>query len=450
MLQIVRRIAVSLILLGFVAATWSAASHRYSLFVASPNREEAMTAAQYLVSSLIGCLASIIAVSIAVLFITAQISGRSYARTLSEVYRDGTTFLVLGFYAASICGGIICLAKLTSIANTRQFWYVDLVVYLGLASVFLLLPLILVQVENINPILLASKLLRRVTTTTINRYQLSHVDAPEGKQPSYRLLTLAPYHSAGDPLGPFHELVMAAVNSNDRVSVSLFMRLLLKRIAVMSAVPYPMTLRAQPRRVLSRVVDRFYLIANRPKIMHDQITMMLHVLHYVIRRSMNLRMEWGDLDHTRHQYVFNIGQLIDALSLRLGTEPLIGIGLFATMHICFGYSDVPRYGRTEPLLALYELANKLEALGMADQSALCVEVLAVIAVRTPQLPSEFRSTSEGGLTPRLRAVYDASLRSAQTNETWLPGVAEKDPWRNRIALYKISKETHRVILCTER
>ena len=322
-------------------------------------------------------LSSILGITIAVLFITAQISSRPrYARTITEIYANKTTFVILSLFFLAISTGIASLAFVSLIVESGDYRILSFNVLVSTISIAFLCPLTLIQIENLSPYLLAMKLAKRVKPLRIYAYQLAQVDIDQdslGKL-RYSLLVWGHDHGRDDPLGPFHEVIMGAVESRDRIQLSALVRLLLQRIARYSAVPYP----AKPASTLSQTSEEpkwfnsLYLFAFAPVSPVDQLRVALHLLHYIVRRAHNLRREWGNLDTVRQQFILNIGDLIQSLNLRKGTEQIIDICLFSVMHICLGYADVPRYGRLEPLRRYYQISKELAASNKCDQALLSI------------------------------------------------------------------------------
>ncbi len=429
-----------LVLVGSATLLIAVLVGRVHLFTPAGTSVETLTVACYLLSSLVQGLSAILAVTITVLFLAALIYARErYARILAELYRDGTTLVVLGIYTAAIALGAISLSRVSLIVSTSAFLVLDVNLVAALAALALLVPLVLGQLEHINPYLLAAKLAKRITIRRVLEYRLSDVwRDPQSTKVNYVLHVFGYQHGRDDPLAPFHEVVLWAVQNRDRVAMSSLIRLLLRVAADALAVPYapvvkPTTLKgAQVRR-------RLHLLVYRPRSEEQCVAVALFVLTYVVRRAQRLREEWGHLDIVRQQYILNILDLIRAAIWRPQGAVVAEVCLYASMHICLAYRMVLRYGEEEALRHYFILATELDAAGDPTLTLLCCEIIGLLAEQTRQIPEDLLRELEDALPDPLRAQYEAARRSA-TDPEWLPGTPGRDPWRYRIAAYGPSAE----------
>lgn len=451
MLYHIRRVLSITILLAFVAAAWLAWHSTLRLFI--PSGGDTLTIALYLLSTVIQSLAAILGITVAVLFITAQVTTRAqYGRLLRDIYKDRTTYIFLSFYFLAITSGVILLSEIGTIVKLGNFRWLDLHILVSITAVVLLLPLILVQIENINPYLLAVKLSKRITVKRILAYKLVQISFPAGQagKAEYRLVVWGHLHGRDDPLGPFHEIIMGTVQARDRVTFSALIRLLLQRVAKISSVPYPSKpLRPNSsKRWLAKVSDHVFTTIPPLNSLENRLAVALHILHYIVRRTCNLRSEWGDLDTMRQQAILNIRDLITTLCLRRDSSQLIEVCLYATMHICLGYEGVRRYGQHEALSEYYDLSNILMNSGKPEEADLCVQILAVLAERTSQIPLAIRGAMEAQIHPSLVESYRKYINIARANQQWIPGSEIRDPWRYRVPDYNSGIRTQTYTMST--
>lgn len=444
MLFHVRRalLTATFLLLAFLTTT--IITGRLRIFDPPPSQPEILTIALYLLSTLVQSLAAIMGITIAVVFITAQLAVRpNYSRTITQVYRNPTVLLVLLCFISGISLGVYLLSTLHYFIAAQDYRYLDCEIVLAISSILLLVPLTLEQIENLDPYLLAARLARRITTKGIRRYGLADV-TPEVGSPqtvAYRLILWGHQHGEQDPLGAIHEIIMGAVGARDRVQLISLVRLLLKRIAGQAGVPFgrtPSRLTRGHRFSWEVARGQIALILGRERCIPDQVTVALHILHYVVRRTANLRREWGDLDAVRQEFLWTLCDLIAALNMRSGTQQVIELCLYAVMHICLSYGNVRRYGRREPLVECYRLVSDLTESAKPRQAELCLQIVALLSVRTHQLPGEPRLRGERMLAPSALATYQAARTLALDQPEWVPGNADRDPWRYRVETYRES------------
>jgi hypothetical protein len=445
-----RRLILEILLSGAAGILWLSYAGKIHIFIPSSSATDTAMAADYLLSTEVETLGSIFAITVAVLFLAAQVYTRpNYARAVTEVYRDRVTWLVLSIFVLSIVTGIVTLASVAALIVHHRYFLLDWNICLAVLSVCLLLVLTASQIANMNPYILATKLVHRISVRKIVEYNLSEVEYDKRTRAiHYKLHVYGYQHGREDPLAPFHEIVLWSVQNRDRVAMSALIRLLLSRIADAFGVPYRLT----PGRVSERrrhIRDwgfRVQLAALRPVKYDDAIRVTLFILTYVVRRSQRLRDEWGGLDIVRQQYILNIRDLIISLIRRQRTDDGLRLCLFAVMHICLSYAKIQRYGEDEALRHYYELANRLASQNRSELAKLCVQIVALLKVRTTQIPSSFLVGLESAIHPILQFEYQSAVVNANGDQSWLPGSPETDPWRYRAAAYPLEPEPHRIIL----
>jgi hypothetical protein len=430
MYSLVRRLITFLTALAFIVSIlliWTGEIHLFASYKADSDTVNNLL---YILSTIVATTGAIAGISIAMVFITLQTSARrQYARTLITLYSTPSTIVVVVSFIATILTGIYQLVRLALIVKSHDYRSVDIEVALGMFSMVFLVPLLMSQVENINPYLLAEKLCHSITPRSIRRYGLVSVSKSTGASGfRYALLTFGLYHPSHDPLGPIHEIIMGAVESKDRLQLTRLIRILLKRIAHYCGVLYTRTAQDPHDSAGKGLVNRAYMILMRPARGVTQVLITLHLLHYVVRRSHNLRKEWGDLDNVRQHFVVNLTGLIRSLNNRHGSECCIDLCLFAILHICLGYADVPRFGRIEALADLFLVASELIEKGKPQQARLAVKILAFLVRNTQQLPRQYRIQSLRQLSIELRSEYARSISVIRASSKWRPGDRTVDPW----------------------
>lgn len=433
-MSLIRRILTFAIVIATLLCFAAIYYNQLSLFRAPQKEEDIATALFYLLSTLVQTLGAITGIAVALLFLTAQFVSRpGTSRLLREVYWGPTGVLTMACFFSAISVGVLTLARVSILLENHDYRWADVNIVLAIATIALLCPLVLLQFENINPYAVARRLARRITVGRICAYGLAHVCTeltPPGRI-RYAIRRWRLDHGHDDPLGGFHEVVMQAVDAHDRVLLSLLVRLLLSRIAVVNAVPYQLVstprLNVAPRHLM---YCWLYTHFRRPRSDSNRVAVTLHILHYIVRRARNMVAEWKGRDVVRQAFVRDIIDLIETLRLRDSTNQIIVLAEFAILHICLSYTTVPRYGRIEPLAALYVTATNLYENGRVNEATLCTEILAVIAVRTGQLPPSARLEFEKELSPgHLVDVYRSAMSRAIAEVDWLPGNVEEDPWR---------------------
>lgn len=430
MLPFARRVLTIALVVLFVLALLLIYRGSLHFFRPSAHDAETLTIALYILSTLVQSLAAALGVTIAVLFIAAQFGASGqYVRSLVEIYRQRATLTIVGFFVATLAVGLLSLGALANIVRDRRYWVIDLNLALGVMAMLLLLPLVLVQIENLNPYFLAIKLARRISIRRILGYGLVSIEekAELGGRCKYKLIVWGHQHGREDPLGPFHEIVMIAVRGRDRLQVSALTRILFRRVAQTSRVPYKLLARSGAKRKMGW----FARLSSGLRVSYkasERLAVTLHILHYSIRRCENLRQEWGAIDSVRQQYLLNLADLISALSLREENRQAIEVCLFAMLHFSLAYGDVPRLGEREALTTYFQVAESLFTLGMFFEAELCAELLGVISVVTWQLPLEL--VEQRALRSEIATCF---YRGRRRKEIEFSG----DPWRDRLSRYKL-------------
>jgi len=392
----------------------------------SPNLDDGQ------ISSLLGTVvqttATFGAVALAVVFFTAQLSGVGRPSVVRELYRSRDVYLLFGYSAATVLGGYVAMVSAGQLVAPWRSRILDSIIVLGVASVLLVLPTLMSQIENLDQTMLAAKLVGRIKPAAIIDYGLSEVAVvPERKNGvTYELVTVGLRPRRVDPLRPLHELMMEAVNTRDRVLFGKLFRYLLAPVARVHGLnwDYYGDKSVWPSHPgwINRLRARRYSLSEKTHIT-------LALLHYSVKRARNLLTEWENRDIGRHGIVTGVGDLIRSLATVKDGATAIRICLYATLHIEKFYCEVRPYGRIEPMNAFFETAQILFVAGKTEEAELCARVLGWVSVRTGQLTSERSPGLESLLSDSLKETYNGARDLASLDAVWLPTAAD-DPWRN--------------------
>jgi len=437
-----RRILTAVIILFSTIAFVQVYYDWLTIYVPPVDISEIHNSCLYILSSLMQSLSAILGITVAALFITAQISVRNeYARTLPEIYKNYTTLFVLSSFFIAILTNLITLNRLSLIIASRSYQWIDFNVIIASVAILLLGPLILSQIENFSLYIIAVKLSRNITIKRISSYNLVQVQTNSKylEESTYKLTVWGNQHGRDDPLGSFHEIVMSSVQNRDRLLLSSLVRLLLKRIAKYSAVPFsvhPRPIGLKPNLYIRMRQYCYFVISPNPSNLQDRLTVTIHIFHYLIRRALYLKKEWGKIDSIRQQFILNIADLIESLNMRYCSEQSINICIIGVMHICLGFSDVQRSGQYEALARYFELSNQLYQKVKYEQASLCIRMIALISQHTNQIPIELASTLIKQLPKNLQQEFVSTQQTIKSNPDFKITGDIIDPWE-KILKYDI-------------
>jgi hypothetical protein len=364
------------------------------------------------------------------IFITAQLSVTKYS-VVQQIYKGGEIYTLLGFFTAALVAGYLALFILPSlnppsVGPIDDLRLVDTEFVLCLTSVLLVGPVLALQLENLNPLTLALKLADEINPHVVISYGLTEVDvsADNATVLHYRLITVGLRPSGVDPLRPVHEIVMETVRAQDRVLLAKLFRCVFKRVADVHGVRWNITgPLQQPGR---RTIQGLLLPFNYSK---ERAHVSLFLLHYLVKRARNLRQEWDMRDIGRHGALTVLSDVLTVLAPVSAAEPTIQMTIYASLHICEYYREIPPFGRIEPLTSYFQNANQLLEQGKVDQALLCAQILGWISVRTRQLEMR-RLSGSYELEPELKKAFTKAKLSAKRSVSWYPGREEDDPWRH--------------------
>jgi len=364
-------------------------------------------------------------IAVALLFLTAQLSA-SKPSVLRELYRSIEIYILLFYFVVTLLLGYGTLAMLPSSIGDMRF--VDTALILASTFVLLVVPVLILQIENLDLTTLSSKLADRISPRAIVDYGLTSVqfDPGDPTRIKYRLITVGLRPRGVDPFRAVHEVLMEAVTARDRVLFGKLFRHFLKQIAVVYGARWDLSSRNpfsynSPNFLLRTFARRYSL--------EERIHLSLAILHYAVKRARNLKTEWDGRDIGRHGILTGIGDLIFCLSVIPQADITIRIAIYAALHIGEYYSSIHPFGRIEPFNAYFKTSMRLEEAGKIREAELCVAMLAWISVHTEQLRHDRSPELHNELPEKLRLIFLSSQGQAQKNAAWMPGLENDDPWR---------------------
>lgn len=141
-------------------------------------------------------------VALALTFITAQLSSAK-GSVLRELYRSADVHVLVGCVVTTLLAGYAAMAGGPWAPTDHRM--ADTTLVLAVASVLLVPPVLMLQLENFNPATLAAKLADRISPRAVIAYGLSDVrriDAQGRVTVLYRLNLVGIRTGAFDPLRP--------------------------------------------------------------------------------------------------------------------------------------------------------------------------------------------------------------------------------------------------------
>jgi len=370
---------------------------------------------------------SICGVILALIFLTAQLSINK-PHVVRTLYRSVEVHILIFFFVITIfLGYTVYPLTFKFQENVYVLKVISTVLILSIASVFLVIPVLALQIENLIPLILASKLSKKITPEAIIDYGLTSVEVLSRSplKVNYQLITVGLNPRFEDPFRPLHEVLMDAVSAKDRVLFGKLFLHFLRPIAKVHNIDW------RPNSNLNKgdKRSRLYFLSRKSSLI-EQVHTTLAVLHYAVKRARNLKQEWELRDTGRHGIINGIATLTLKLLDRPDTEITIRIALYAVFHISKEYKDVQPYGRIEPLNSFFQIATYLDTKCKFAEAFLCTEILAWISVHTKQIATKRSLEMEDSLSHKLKRYYKSIKLKAASDEEWVPGCQTEDPWRS--------------------
>ncbi len=399
--------------------------------------QDAMTGGYYLFSTIAQTLGSIMAIYIAVFFMLAQFTTKAnFLRVLTQLYSGRTPLLLLLLYVSTIGYSLVGLACLPYIVSHRYHTAFDVELVLATASLLFLIPAVIAQIENLNPVHLARKFAYNFDASAVKTYGLAEVSCASGADVrlSYSLHRWGHRHGLLDPLGGIHELIIDAVRDRDRIRCLAIVHVLVERVSLLCGAPLIRrigTARPFLRATLGERLSGLFAAPIRPLCTADRIRVTLHAHHYIVRRAHRFTQEWPNYDILRQGVLVALGDLLLALASAKNNNYPLRLSLFAFRHVSLGYHAVERVGDYEPIMELATVIKQLTARGYAEEAVLAGQILRELKSRLglgsgyrPAESVEAASPTIGADTEQVAATFKGVL--------WDP---REDVWAHLEATY---------------
>lgn len=379
------------------------------------------------VGGLVQTTSGVAAISLALIFLTAQLSA-SKSSVLRELYRGGDVYLLLAYVLATIITGYGLLVAIPGAApSPSALKLIDTVLVLAVTTVLLIAPVLMLQLENLDSVTLAAKLADNIKPGAIIAYGLTDVRTTASGVIEYRLNIVGLRPKSVDPFRPIHEVLMTAVDARDRVLFGKLLRQLLRPIVRAYGAAWDAAGLQDAASLKPSVYRRLHATMFTPV---ERAHTALAILHYVVKRARNLRTEWKELDIGRHGTITALGDLLMALAPVAQSGLAIRLALFAARQTAEYYADIKPFGRIEPFVHYFKAANMLHRAGKPHEANLCVDVLAWVAVHTLQLGESRIPDPAKALDAVLHVRFEISAKRARDDTDWRPGTLENhDPWQ---------------------
>jgi hypothetical protein len=369
------------------------------------------------------------AVALAMVFLTAQLGGVGRPSVIRELYRSKDVYVFFGYSAATVLVGYVAMLTTGSLGAPWNDRVLDSVFILAGASLLLVLPALMSQIENLDQTRLAAKLASRIRVDEVIEYGRADAYPVPGISPQdYGKL---PHARPSDPLRPLHELIKEAVYAQDRVLFGRLFRLLLTPVARAHGLKwdYHGLKRERSRKAgwITRLKSKEYNCEQKTDVAKV-------ILNYSVKRSRNLlhNSEWGELDVGRHAILAGISNLIRSLARVKDGASTINLCLYAAFHIEETYRGVEPHGHIEPMNAFFDIGQLLFEVDEKPAAKLCARILGWVSVHTKQLSPDRASGMGTELCEELKIVYGEAVRLAQKDPNWTPiPEDDDDPWKNR-------------------
>jgi hypothetical protein len=324
---------------------------------------------------------------IAAFLIFSQIGNRRPYSRMAMSFRGPGGWYPFAYLFLALITAVIALVSSPHLSGA-EFSLVDASAFLFFGAIFALVSLLTSAFSIFSAKSVAETVLMVFTVRSVLRYGLIEVTtARNGSVASYQLRSWGHRHGLFDPLGPFHDLVMEAVNDKERVTLHLYLNCLMARAAQLAGVPFDreFALATAPRNQLPRrirsILERIYRYPHRPSA-GASFQVVAHTLHYLVRRAQRLVSEWA-LDNHRQIITINIADLLLSLSTRARAEKLIDLCIDALIRLNVDYRDVPQHGSYEPVHGLFDIVEVLERRGFYEPANRLMRGLAYLDAVTP-------------------------------------------------------------------
>lgn len=351
-------------------------------------------------------------------FLTAQIrpSGMK-SSAVGVIYRDAIFKVVLVSIMAALFSGILGLTGAFPDEVTNRLTGANLTA--SFAVISSLLPVAIIQFENLNTGVLADKLLRSFSADSVGKYGLVAVHIQEFGNAVIEVKTNGLNYERFDPLRPFHELIEQAIADRDRLLLGRLLGSLCSRVAHIMGARWPGE--------GSATSDWASVRTGRRELSEGDYQVAVHAVHYIVRLAKNLLQSWPGLDVGRHGAQYQLIKLCAALAKVPNSQPMVRVCLSGVLRISEAYALVRPYGRVEPLNALHRPIRLLSEVNRLGDVEYALRVIAFIAERTAQLDNGRGEPLRNLLTAGENKIL-LKYRRLANDRSWNPTDCAFDPW----------------------
>ncbi len=323
--------------------------------------------------------------------------------------------------AAVLSGGLALVAVAAPPWTADQWSFVGpWPPYLLIESLLLLAVATQVEFQRLDPYRLAPRVARRVSISSTEKFGLVRLDENGAASITRHNLDFA----TRDPMGPFHELMSIAWTARDRVLVLYLLRCLCQQAtkaagADMIEVGYD--------GLLARAsgTARLHRVRHVRSTADEQVVLLVHVLHYLVRNARTSSVRWGGGDGQRRVFTLCLLELHASLDGSDQFERHRRYCLHALVHLAADTVDLVPQGDQEPLDLVWPLTDRPSATvgGLERQQAAATsEIIGML------YQPEFRERSEaerraqrGSLVPLIaQADHLRRQASASVPDPWGP------------------------------
>lgn len=360
-----------------------------SLLIPKASNDATVLAIATTLLPIITCsLAAIFGILIAVYLLSSQIAGRRPYSRLVRTFYGSNDFPYFTVFFISLLYPVYIHASWAYIAASKRYHFIDVSVALYTACILCLASLMLKHLSIFNPKQVAERALQAFTVASVIRYGLVLVEVnTHNEQVKYHLKTWGHRHNLSDPLGAFHDILMEAIETKERTTLHLYLSVLIEKVAYLNNARFRrrfgLATGPVPFQFVSEYLDKLPVIGGSRKV-EIKIQVVVHALHYVVRRAQKMIAEW-QFDNHRQIFVINIADLILAFARNIKNAVVIDICLYAILKICYDYRNVPIHGSYEPLKDMFQLVPLLQKAELNREANLALKILAYLDLNTPYL-----------------------------------------------------------------
>jgi hypothetical protein len=360
-----------------------------SLFIPGDiSKEELSEIISSLTQTITGGLASLLGILLAVYLIAPQITGKKpYSRLVRTLYNKWDIIYLLLFLITFLLP-IYAQVFIKPISEYRLYFIIDVQVLLCTASCISLVSFLFKHLSIFNPKLVAVKVLNSFYTSNILRYGLVAVEKnTHDSNIKFKLKTWGHRHNLSDPLGAFHDILIEAIETKERITFHLYLSAFMEKIANLNGVHFKRVFGVAKGDIKWDVNKLFNIklpIVFYNRLIEHKVQITVHGLHYLVRRSKKLTTEWG-IDNHRQIFIINLCDLIISFSKDKSNAKQIEITLNAILRICIDYKEIEIHGSYEPLNDAFNLAADLRNKGFQHESNILIKTLAFIDTNTNYL-----------------------------------------------------------------